>query len=295
MTKRLLRKEKIDTLIKDVARDGFLFVAPKVAARQVVYGPVSSAEDIEFDYIIPGNSFKEFLFPQTEVVARFKIHREGVDCDGAEVKPKGLVIFGSRPCDAASLSSLRSVFAQGPADEFYTKREDRAIVVTVACTSADEACFCTTVGLSPEVTGGSDVFLKETEEGDFIAEAVTEKGRAFIGRYSGAFEDKVEGRPKEVVMPSPVPDVSIGKIKEWLKDKNHYENPVWAELARKCIGCGACTFSCPTCHCFDIVDEGAYADGERRKDWDSCQFPLFTLHASGHNPRDVQYKRWKNR
>jgi ferredoxin len=35
--------------------------------------------------------------------------------------------------------------------------------------------------------------------------------------------------------------------------------------------------------------------GERRKNWDACQFDSFTLHASGHNPRDTQFKRWRNR
>ena len=53
------------------------------------------------------------------------------------------------------------------------------------------------------------------------------------------------------------------------------------------MGCGACAFVCPTCDCFDIVDEGDRAGGERRADWDSCGFALFTLHASGHNPRDT--------
>ncbi len=66
-------------------------------------------------------------------------------------------------------------------------------------------------------------------------------------------------------------------------------------MARKCVGCGACTYSCPTCHCFDITDEGTFFSGERRKNWDACQFDHFTLHASGHNPRDTQYKRWRNR
>ncbi|MBM4036093.1 MAG: 4Fe-4S ferredoxin, partial [Planctomycetes bacterium] len=60
-------------------------------------------------------------------------------------------------------------------------------------------------------------------------------------------------------------------------------------------GCGCCTFLCPTCHCFDIADEGTYRRGARRKNWDGCQFSLFTLHASGHNPRPDQAARWRNR
>jgi ferredoxin len=33
----------------------------------------------------------------------------------------------------------------------------------------------------------------------------------------------------------------------------------------------------------------------RRKTWDACGFGKFTNHASGHNPRDVQAKRYRNR
>jgi len=43
------------------------------------------------------------------------------------------------------------------------------------------------------------------------------------------------------------------------------------------------------------VDEGSYRKGQRRKNWDACQFPLFTLHASGHNPRPDQAARWRQR
>jgi ferredoxin len=63
----------------------------------------------------------------------------------------------------------------------------------------------------------------------------------------------------------------------------------------RCLGCGACAYTCPTCHCFDIVDEGNAAGGARVKNWDSCQFPMFTMHASGHNPRSTQGQRQRQR
>ncbi|MEE9614061.1 MAG: 4Fe-4S dicluster domain-containing protein [Thermodesulfobacteriota bacterium] len=264
----------------------------------MVYKPVTSAGEVESDYIVPGNSFKEFLFPQTEPVASFTIGSEvsggGVELRDVKIDPPETVIFGSRPCDAASVASLRSVFTWDFVDEFYTKREDRATVITVTCTRGDESCFCTEVGLSPESPDGSDVLLRETDKGDYIVETLTDKGRAFVEKHKSVFEAKSEGKPKKLFEPDKL-EVDLEKVGEWLKDKENYESPLWAELARKCIGCGACTFSCPTCHCFDITDEGVYSEGERRKNWDACQFDHFTLHASGHNPRDTQYKRWRNR
>ena len=63
----------------------------------------------------------------------------------------------------------------------------------------------------------------------------------------------------------------------------------------RCLGCGACAFVCPTCACFDIQDEGGREAGQRLRCWDSCGFALFTLHTSGHNPRQLQSQRWRQR
>ena len=43
------------------------------------------------------------------------------------------------------------------------------------------------------------------------------------------------------------------------------------------------------------MDEGSAAEGARVRNWDSCQFPLFTAHASGHNPRSTQPQRQRQR
>ncbi len=306
MTNKFLKKENIGKLIEALTSEGSVFVAPtppspplsKGGGRgEVVYAPVVKADEIVFDYIIPRNSFKEFLFPQTEPVASFGINKEGVNLKGVEVEPREAVIFGSRPCDAASVASLRAVFNWDFKDEFYNKREDKAVVITVACTKADDSCFCTTVNLTPDTPNGSDVLLKETKDGDYAVEPVTDKGKKFIERFDDIFAGRGGVTPplQPIADVKPIAGINGEKIKSWLKDTKHYENPLWAELARKCIGCGACTFSCPTCHCFDIVDEGSAYEGERIKNWDACQFEFFTLHTSGHNPRDTQYKRWRNR
>ena len=28
----------------------------------------------------------------------------------------------------------------------------------------------------------------------------------------------------------------------------------WSELSESCLGCGTCTFVCPTCQCYDVQD-----------------------------------------
>jgi len=295
MADKYLKKEALERLITAVRAGNGRFIAPTMDARQVVFKAVEKAADITREYILTRNSYKEFLFPQTEVIAAFAVQRHGVELTGRDIEPKETVIFGARPCEAATLASLNAVFTWGLADEFYTRREDKTIVMTVACTTGDEACFCTTVDLSPESTAGSDVYLKETDDNGYLVQAISAKGRAFIEKYAAVFEEQAGAQAKKLFMPEKIKNIDLTKIAVRLKDTGHYDEPVWAELTRKCIGCGACTYVCPTCHCFDMVDEGAAYEGERRKNWDSCQYDSFTLHASGHNPRDTQFKRWRNR
>ena len=60
------------------------------------------------------------------------------------------------------------------------------------------------------------------------------------------------------------------------------------------LSCGACTYLCPTCYCFNITDDKGVSAGERVRSWDACMFRHFTLEASGHNPRTKKAQRFKN-
>jgi len=77
--------------------------------------------------------------------------------------------------------------------------------------------------------------------------------------------------------------------------EKRFVDPMWERSARSCLACGTCAFACPTCHCFDIQDEMGAKEGIRQKNWDACALPLFTLHTSGHNPRNDQASRWRQR
>jgi ferredoxin len=80
-----------------------------------------------------------------------------------------------------------------------------------------------------------------------------------------------------------------------LPNNDLYNAAFWEDVSFSCINCGTCTFACPTCWCFDIQDETRSLSGVRMKNWDSCMYPLFTLHGSGHNPRGTKLHRVRQR
>ena len=67
----------------------------------------------------------------------------------------------------------------------------------------------------------------------------------------------------------------------------------WETLGRECLSCGGCTFVCPVCHCFNIVDLGI-PDGERVRCRDTCILSGFSRMTSGANPRRTPGERMHN-
>ena len=252
------------------------------------YQPISTLQEMILDpKIKPANSIKEFFFPKSEAICTYRHEGKNLIITDIEPDARPQIIFGSRPCDSASLPILDKVFAWDFQDRFYQKRREITTIVTLACTQADQHCFCTSVGLAPDTQDGADAMLLQIEPEIFEVRIFTEKGAAlFKGKTEESDKTGKTAKPPEVKF-------DAKRVEQYLK--NRFDNPVFERTSLRCVGCGSCTYVCPTCHCFDIVDEGGTNKGKRVKNWDACQFCMFTLHASGHNPRSNQPSRQRNR
>ena len=260
----------------------------RVKPDLILYRALQSADKLLLDgFQRPANSIKEFVFPKAEKLYGYKIRGNTIELTDNDAPPTTTVILAARPCDAAALPILDHVFNWDFPDEFYNRRRTATTVVTLVCSAHDENCFCTSVGLSPAAERGSDAILYKLGDGLYEVRCITEKGRALFSGKTQKSERTAEATagPEKKFDPQTV----RGFVSQ------HFSDPFWEEHALTCIGCGTCAFSCPVCHCFDIVDAGPAAGNMRVRTWDSCQFSMFTAHASGHNPRSVQPSRQRQR
>lgn len=267
-------------------------IAPVLkSSGKVFFQPVNDWSEVAADYIQTAFSAKEVVFPRVEEL--FSFHRnEGTPELATHLKPiPETLVWGLRPCDAAAFDYLDRFFLADVPDAYYKERREKTTLVAISCAVSDASCFCTSVGLHPGSAKGADLLLTHVDE-FYLAEVVTDKGKALIDKNNSLFIES-DSLDKESHLAVPETRFSMDIIREKLLTS--YENAEWKMVSMGCYGCSACAFSCPTCTCFDIQDEGTQQCGRRIRCWDACGQSQFTRHASGHNPRTNQTERRRQR
>ena len=283
-----ITRANLDLLVGRLLSAGKSVVGLTEANGRHFFQKIGTPQDMVLDSaMMPSNSIKEFFFPRSETICSYRYEGKNLVVADAEPIVQEQVIFGPHPCDSASLPILDKVFDWDYQDRFYQQRRERTTVISLACKEADKDCFCTSVGLAPDTQSGSDAMLLQISADTFEVRIFTEKGTALFRGHTEE-SDKV-GKTAE----PPKVKFDVKQIENYLR--THFADSTFDYTSMRCVGCGGCTYVCPTCHCFDIVDEGGASKGRRVKNWDTCQFTLFTIHASGHNPRPEQSARQRNR
>jgi formate hydrogenlyase subunit 6/NADH:ubiquinone oxidoreductase subunit I len=290
---RIFDGKSLGELVSRLVTAGWRVVAPVESDGQVRFAEVSSAERIQLDYIQTGSSAKPAVFPRYEPLLRYQLCGKEVAVEEVLPEPKPTLLFGVHPCDAASFATLRAVFTWDSPDAYFEPRLAQLTVVGLSCTRSDAHCFCTSVGGGPGDSRGSDILLTPVDQQRYRADILTQRGQALVSLVPQLFADP-DGTPGTVPLAEVPVRFKLAELSACLPQL-FGRDELWIEQSLRCIGCGACAYVCPTCSCFDIQDERVRDQGVRLRCWDSCGFRLFTLHASGHNPRARQFERWRQR
>jgi len=241
-------------------------------------------------------SAKDFFFPQTENMMDFKLEGKSIEIIDTREEGEDFIIFGVRACDVRSFEILDRVFLVDPIDTYYAERREHGIIMSMACTRPAETCFCNTFGIDAANAGGDIACYIDADT--LYLDAKTEKGEKILAALDledsdTAAVDAQKALIRERIESLPLANVTADAFGGDKLD-TYFESPEWKELSATCLGCGTCTFVCPTCQCYDIRDFKTNTGVRRYRCWDSCMYSEFTKMSAG-QPRLTQLERFRQR
>jgi len=264
-----------------------------------VYAPVKKEKSTDFEEITPRNletiyydgntpttPLKAFLFPVKENVVNTK-------------KPLKRLVMGVPNCDLAALDLLDNIYlGEEYLDLAYKENRENTIIFGKDCYQYKESCHCTAYGLSPYPVKNCDVSMSP-DGGKFYLIPMSAKGEEFLEKYKITKLESTESLPGKIIEKRERMVQSLKDLNRGLPDEKESRRGIekenvdlWKKHASTCVSCGACSFICPTCHCFLLVDKDNF---EKVKNWDVCQFPSFAKVAAGEDPLKKLYERLKYR
>lgn len=282
------------------AADTYRLIGPVQEQDYHQFKVLKKEELPDFNLINTRLSPKAIVFPQSQTILEYTLDESREDHHimqpvTGDRTPRAVI--GIRPCDAKSTLLLKLNFdAPDVKDPYWLEAYEATTFIGLACDTPLSTCFCTSAGCGPYHEEGLDMLVMD--RGDtFLAKILSDKGAAFAqaaGWTEAAADDAAFETGRQAAEGRIVAAIESGNLAE-ADLLALYAAPFWDDLAFACINCGTCTFSCPTCWCFDIQDEVSGKSGVRMKNWDSCMFPIFTVHTTGHNPRSTKTQRVRQR
>lgn len=284
---KTIDKSNLKELLGKLAGEYKVFVPSKVN-ELTQYAPYNNESELVLDenVLMPP---KDIFFPQTEKMYTFKAIDKHVEINEIPKETDKQVIFGVRSCDMKSIDCLDQVFlTRNFVDEFYKDKRDRSVFVALACNKAKPTCFCESMGLDPQKAVLADIQAYDLGN-KYGFEAVTDKGTELLSKVSGILKEEKADVPK---FEGCTLKADVEGVPEKLKGM--FDDPMWADISRKCLNCNTCAYICPTCHCFDISEEVRGEDGAKIRCWDCCMSGEYTQMAA-HQPRPGKKERVRNR
>ena len=246
-------------------------------------------------------SAKDFFFPKTEHMVSYELNGKEVKVVDPRKEVEDFVIFGVRACDARGFEVIDGVYLNmDPVDSYYKNRRDHGTVIVLACNSPSKTCFCPTFGIDASQSTPSGDVSCWLADGKYYFQANTDKGKKFVEAAKSVLTDAADAavevakkdiKAKVEAQPFAKMDLSKFQGKDMLKIFN---SKIWDKVSEPCVGCGTCTYVCPTCMCFDVRDFDTGNGVRQIRCWDSCMHNDFTQMAA-ENPRHTQKERSRQR
>lgn len=295
MSDKVILKSRIGEFLSELASKVTIVAPMPRKDAPAEFREIEAGEEPILDGSKPMMPPKDWLLPRYEVLLRATREDGKPKVEATVPERRPAVILGAWLADTQAVTVLDRVFLDGKfKDPYYAARRENTLLVAAMPREPRWSWFSSSVDDVDTWKKNVDAIMYDL--GDrFFVEVTSDKGAALV--ESGAFteptdadrsaRDEIWLRFKESGR-LPFADAKLYEQLVW-------ENPVWEEIAEKCISCGMCSYMCPSCSCFDIQDETCGNCVERYRCRDTCQFEDFTLMGAGHNPRHNQVPRSRQR
>ncbi|MFH1209868.1 MAG: 4Fe-4S dicluster domain-containing protein [archaeon] len=264
---KFLKKEDFNGFINRLISN-YEVIAP-VNSDVVKFEIIKSADEIYLDKI-PFFSPKRFFLPNKEKILDFKSNE--VKVPRYKIKPR--ILFGARKCDLNALLKIDRLYT---GDLFYKDKRENTILIGFHCDNPDEYCFCN----SMELKDYYDLFFYD--DGDkFLIDVGTDTGKKLVLKLKD-----IKFLKREIEN-----ERNLDKKDLW----KYFNDNVWNKIVEDCLSCGACTNLCPSCCCFDVIEDINInlKDGNRIRINDSCQMKDFTKISENFFSRESRKSRYRH-
>lgn len=295
---RILPKHLLNAWVERLRIDHRV-VAPRESHGQYIFDEITSADELVLDYHSSVLPPKKYFLPPREDLFTFNAKTMEMSPVIEEIEPT--VIMALHTCDLHAIQLLDRIQGTGHVDQHYQARRRKTALVSIECMRPcmDQA-FCKSLG-TLSVPEQFDVHL--TDLGDrYAVDVGSDQGEALI-RGMGFFWKPSDADYERFndVMAGKWPnfdyrlDCDVTDLPNLLGAS--HDSALWDEIGERCLSCGQCTKVCPTCYCFDVVDEIdlKLEKGKRVRVWDSCLLEKFAVVAGGHDFRSSRANRLRHR
>ena len=244
-----IKNEKLNAFLEALKDYGVLHAPVKISEKFYDFHKIDDISKVELNYnrtILPP---KKFFFHPKETM--FEFNKEKVEMyenrEAYEEKP--VVLFGVHACDIVGLRIADSVFIGEQPDPYYQERRKKGIIIGISCLP-DEYCFCN-VRRAEFVDSGFDLFLSEVPDG-YVIRVGSVKGHKIIDSTEHLYEKVTKKDSDEPTAFDQKKNAMFSVQGNWdslryTLELNADHPTIWRRESEKCLGCGNCTISCPTC------------------------------------------------
>lgn len=288
MVQFFLESDRIAEFVTHLRGHKPVFAPAKKGDKSFVLAKVEDPDTVVLDYPRTMQSVKKFFLPPREKLLDFNLTDNTFTAPTPE--PVNAIFLGIHSYDIAAVHRLDHNFTEGQPEKNYLTRRQGAVFIGVSY-DPDAYHFSGSVGIDPQDTVGSDLFLTKLLDG-YILEVITPEGEALLKGFDLPPHEAAKPARGHFQQHIYLPQAKLNTVMG-----ASYNNEVWEKTAEDCVGCGTCNLVCPTCYCFNVeenVDITA-TKGDRERSWDGCMLREFSEVAGGEVFREGLADRQRHR